>query len=56
MKITLAQLVHGFRSKMTMQGLADYLGVSIEEVRARLTHLTSDEEQTINEAMKKKGE
>lgn len=56
MKITLAQLVIGFRSKMTMQGLADYLGVPIEEVRSRLRALTPEEEQHINEAMPKKGE
>lgn len=55
MKITLPQLVFGFRSGMTMQGLANYLGVPIEEVRARLRVLTPDEESKINEAMPKRG-
>lgn len=52
MEITLAQLVFGFRSGMTMQGLANYLGVPIEDVRARLRVLTPEEEQKIDEAMK----
>lgn len=51
MNISIAQLLVGFRSAMTAQGLADHLGVPLQEVRARLMALTPDEESTINRVM-----
>jgi hypothetical protein len=51
MEITLAQLITGFTSAMTIQGLADYLGVPLVDVRARLSALTPDEERQIAQAL-----
>ena len=51
MDISLAQLLVGFRSGLTIRGLADYLGVDEVAVRARLRHLTADEEATIHKEM-----
>lgn len=53
MEITFAQLLAGFRSALTAQGLADRLGVDVSVVRTRLRSLTPQEEQMINEALKK---
>jgi hypothetical protein len=54
MEITLDHLVFGFQSGFTIRGLAAYLGVEEVEVRARLRHLTSDEEARINQVMEGK--
>lgn len=51
MQITLAQLIVGFKSAMTFKGLAEDLGVSEEDVRARIRALTPEEERTINTEM-----
>jgi hypothetical protein len=51
MQITLAQLVVGFKSAMTIHGLAGHLGVPVEDVRARFRALTPAEETAINTAM-----
>jgi hypothetical protein len=51
MSISIAQLIVGFKSAMTTQGLADHLGIPELEVRARIAALTSDEESTINKEM-----
>lgn len=51
MNITIAQLLVGFKSAMTAQELADHLGVSVNDVRARIRALTPDEEHEINQAM-----
>ena len=51
MDITLTQLMVGFKSGLTLRGLADHLGVEEAAVRARLRNLTADEEATINKEM-----
>jgi predicted ArsR family transcriptional regulator len=51
MDISLTQLLVGFKSGLTIRGLADYLGVDDKAVRARLRQLTADEEATINKVM-----
>jgi len=51
MNISIAQLLVGFKSAMTTQGLADHLGIPEKEVRARIAALTSDEESTIHKVM-----
>ena len=51
MDISLTQLMVGFKSGLTLRGLADYLGVDEVAVRARLRHLTAEEEATINKEM-----
>ena len=51
MDISLTQLLVGFKSGLTIGGLANYLGVEETAVRARLRHLTADEEQAIDKAM-----
>jgi DNA-binding Lrp family transcriptional regulator len=51
MNITFAQLLVGFTSALTMQELADLLGVSEKEVRARLRALTPEEEREIDQAL-----
>ena len=56
MNIPIAQLLVGFRSAMTDHGLADHLGVPVQEVRARLMALTPDEESAINQAMSLEGQ
>ena len=53
MDISLTQLLVGFKSGLTIRGLADYLGVDDTAVRYRLRHLTADEEATINLEMGK---
>lgn len=51
MEISLTQLLVGFQSALTIRKLADQLGVSEEQVRARLRALTAEEEAHINEVM-----
>lgn len=51
MQITLAQLIVGFKSAMTFNGLAEHLGVTEEDVKARLRALTPAEEAFINQEM-----
>jgi predicted ArsR family transcriptional regulator len=51
MEITLDHLLIGFRSGFTIKGLAAYLGVDEVAVRARLRHLTADEESHINQVL-----
>lgn len=51
MTITIAQLLLGFKKAMTIRELAEQLGVSETDVRARIRALTSDEEHEINQAM-----
>lgn len=51
MKITVAQLLIGFKSAMSDTDLADHLGVTVQEVRSRLRALTPEEEAHINNEM-----
>ena len=51
MKITVAQLLAGFKSAMSDTELADHLGVTVQEVRSRLRALTPEEEAHINNEM-----
>lgn len=51
MNITVAQLLVGFESAMTDTALAEHLGVTVQEVRARLRSLTPEEEDQINNQM-----
>lgn len=48
MKITVAQLLIGFKSAMSDKALAEYLGVPVQAVRERLRSLTPEEEAHIN--------
>jgi hypothetical protein len=56
MNISIAQLMVGFQSSLTDYGLAEQLGVPVQEVRARLMALTPDEESAINQAMSLEGQ
>jgi predicted ArsR family transcriptional regulator len=51
MEITVAQLLVGFNSAMPIDGLAEHLGVTPQEVRERLRTLTPEEEAHINKEM-----
>ena len=51
MSITLAQLVVGFKTAMTVNELAGYFHVAVGDVRARIRDLTPAEEAEINAAM-----
>lgn len=48
MKITVTQLLAGFKSAMTDTALAEHLGVPVQTVRERLRSLTPAEEVLIN--------
>lgn len=51
MKITVTQLLTGFKSAMSDKALAEHLGVPVQVVRERLKSLTPEEEEHINKEM-----